>query len=113
MKEYVYDFAWGITAKAFEDSGTKLVPKERIFVTHDPTVTGHQNQEKLVWSPRINLYYSDDFFKTQKLVLNNGNTIIKTEYYMFAAKANKKEMVEIYVSTSLSGFTKFEKTRLP
>ena len=43
LKEYVYDFAWGITAKAFEDSGTKLVPKERIFVTHDPTATGHQN----------------------------------------------------------------------
>jgi hypothetical protein len=45
--------------------------------------------------------------------MNNGNTIIKTEYYMFVAKANKKEMVEIHVSTFLSGFTKYEKARLP
>jgi len=47
----------------------------------------------------VNLYYSDDFFKTKKLALNNGNSIIKTELYMFIAKANIKEYVEIFVST--------------
>jgi hypothetical protein len=49
----------------------------------------------------VNLYYSDDFFATKKMALNNGNSIIKTEHYMFIAKATKKESVEIYVSTVL------------
>jgi len=86
---------------------------ERIFITHDPTATGHQNSQKKQWSPTVNLYYSDDFFKTKKLALNNGNSIIKTEYYMFIAKATKQELVEIYVSTVLHGFLNFERSRLP
>jgi hypothetical protein len=32
---------------------------------------------------------------------------------MFIAKANKKEMVEIYVATSLQGFLNFDKGKLP
>lgn len=61
----------------------------------------------------MNLYYSDDFFATKKLALNNGNSIIKTDHYMFIAKATKKETVEIFVSTILHGFLNFERTRLP
>ena len=61
----------------------------------------------------MNLYYSDDFFTTKKMALNNGNSIIKTEHYMFIAKATKKELVEIYVSTNLQGFLNLEKVKLP
>jgi len=100
MREYVYDFAWGFTKSALEVKNHKM-PKERVFITHDPTATGHQNQDKKTWSPSVNLYYSDDFFKTKRVALNNGNSIIKTEHYMFIARANKKEFVEIYVSTQL------------
>jgi hypothetical protein len=78
MKEYVYDFAWGITKTAYDD-GIKKLPKERVFITHDPTATGHQNKDRKTWSPSVNLYYSDDFFASKKLALNNGNSIIKTE----------------------------------
>jgi hypothetical protein len=112
LKEYVYDFAWGVTPFASEQ-GIKRLPKERIFITHDPTATGHQNQQKKLWSPSVNLYYSDDYFKTKKLALNNGNSIIKTDHYMFIAKATKRELVEIYVSSVLHGFLNFERTRLP
>lgn len=108
----MYDFSWGMTAYASEQ-GIKRLPKERIFITHDPTATGHQNQQKKTWSPSVNLYYSDDFFKSKKLALNNGNSIIKTDHYMFIAKATKREMVEIYVSNVLHGFLNFERTRLP
>lgn len=55
----------------------------------------------------MNLYYSDDFFASKKLALANGNSIIKTENYIFVAKANKKELVEIYVSTIMYGFLNF------
>jgi Sortilin, neurotensin receptor 3, len=62
----------------------------------------------------VNLYYSDDFFKNQKkLALNNGNSIIMTEHYMFIAKATKREWVQIYVSTAAKGFLDFEKAKLP
>jgi len=61
----------------------------------------------------VNLYYSDDFFKSKKLALNNGNSIIKTESYMFIAKATKKELVEIYVSTLIYGFLNFKMVTLP
>jgi hypothetical protein len=40
LKEYVYDFGWGYT-KTAQDQGYKKLPKERIFITHDPTATGH------------------------------------------------------------------------
>ena len=61
----------------------------------------------------MNLYFSDDFYKSKKLALNNGNSIIKTDHYMFIAKATKREFVEIYVSNVLHGFLNFERTRLP
>lgn len=59
------------------------------------------------------MYYSDDFFKSKKLALTNGNSIIKTDHYMFVARANHKETVSIYVATVLHGFLNFEKSRLP
>jgi len=61
----------------------------------------------------VNLYYSDDFFKTKKIALNNGNSIIKTEHYMFIARANKKETIEIYISTAVHGYLDFERAKLP
>lgn len=36
-----------------------------------------------------------------------------TDHYMFVAKANKKEWVEIFVSTSYKGFLDFERAKLP
>jgi len=42
LKEYVYDFSWGIT-KQSQEMNIKKLPKERIYITHDPTATGHQN----------------------------------------------------------------------
>jgi len=45
--------------------------------------------------------------------LNNGNSIIKTDHYMFIAKATKSEQVEIFVSNVLHGFLNLQKSRLP
>jgi hypothetical protein len=59
------------------------------------------------------LYYSDDFFASKKLILNNGNSIIKTEHFLYVAKATHQELVEIYVSNVLMGFLHFEKVVLP
>eukprot|EP00349_Pseudokeronopsis_sp_Brazil_P010656 CAMPEP_0202979474 /NCGR_PEP_ID=MMETSP1396-20130829/85604_1 /ASSEMBLY_ACC=CAM_ASM_000872 /TAXON_ID= /ORGANISM="Pseudokeronopsis sp., Strain Brazil" /LENGTH=306 /DNA_ID=CAMNT_0049718901 /DNA_START=546 /DNA_END=1466 /DNA_ORIENTATION=- len=111
MKDYVYDFAWGYSASspALKENMRKLdAPKERIFITHDPSATGHQNQKKKTWSPTVSLYVSDDFFKNKKVALSNGNSLIKTENYIFCAKANQEEKITIYVSTIWDGFMNFK-----
>jgi hypothetical protein len=61
----------------------------------------------------VNLYYSDDFFETKKMALTNGNSLIKTENYIFCARATKKELVAIYVATINSGFVNFSLAKLP
>ena len=61
----------------------------------------------------MNLYYSDDLFDNKKLALTNGNSLIKTENYIFCARANKKELVAIYVATASSGFINFSLSKLP
>ena len=43
MKDYVYDFSWGYSKKIeeFNDYYKARLPKDRVFITHDPTSTGH------------------------------------------------------------------------
>lgn len=46
LKEYVYDFSWAYSKKAdsyVKDHKNFKLPKERVFITHDPSATGHQN----------------------------------------------------------------------
>ena len=60
------------------------------------------------------MYYSDDYFESSVLALEQGNTIIKTPQYMFVSCSNEDQLrVNIYVSTYRSGFTKMKKARLP
>ena len=67
------------------------IPDERIFVTRDDTNTKHQRiSRKNAWSTEIDLYYSDDFFKSNPtLLLESGNTIIKTPQYMFVSMSRE------------------------
>jgi hypothetical protein len=44
LKEYVYDFAWGYSRNAVDAMKSQKnlkLPKDRIFITHDPSATGH------------------------------------------------------------------------
>lgn len=54
------------------------------------------------------MYYSDDFFENKKLVVTGGNSLIKTDNYIFVAKAQKSQLVSIYVANLLHGFLNFE-----
>jgi hypothetical protein len=56
---------------------------------------------------------SDDFYETKKIALANGNSLIKTDNYIFAAKANKDESISIYVADLTEGFMNFLPARLP
>jgi hypothetical protein len=59
------------------------------------------------------MYYSDDFFENKKLVVTGGNSLIKTDNYIFVAKAQKSQLVSVYVANLLHGFLNFEQSKLP
>lgn len=78
MNDYVFDFEWG-QSKHAKTMGV-VIPDERIFVTRDPLQTKKQTDSKKErWSLKINLYVSDDWYKTSEELINRGNTIIKTD----------------------------------
>jgi len=113
LTNYVYDFEWGQSKHAVA-KGYKI-PDERIFVTRDDDAKGHQSESKKnTWSTKIDLFMSDDLFKTSQLVLESGNTIVKTPQYMFVAMSHVDEKrIHIYSSNFESGFQKLKKVRLP
>jgi len=85
-------------------------------LTRDPEASGHQSSsKKATWSTKIDLYMSDDLFKTPAvMVLEAGNTIIKTPQYMFIAASHSDEKrVSIYSANYMSGFKTFKSVRLP
>ena len=114
ITNYVFDFEWGQSARAVAELGN-LIPDDRIFVTRDASNKKHQNtSRKMSWSVDIDLYYSDDYFNTSVMALEQGNTIIKTPQYMFVSCAKEDGVrVNIYSSTYRSGFKNLKKVRLP
>ena len=113
MTNYVYDFEWGQSVYA-KEKGIKI-PDERIFVTRDETATGHQSEGRSnVWSTNIDLFSSDDFFHSSQKILEQGNTLVKSNQFMFVAVSHSDERrIQIYSSNYESGFMKLRKVRLP
>ena len=113
VQNYVYDFEWG--SSQFAANKGYAIPDERIFLTRDDDAKGHQSASKTnTWSTKIDLFVSDDFCKTSTLLLESGNTIVKTPQYMFVAVSTKDEKrIQVYSSNYESGFKKIKKVRLP
>ena len=59
------------------------------------------------WGPSINLYMSDDIFATTpKLMLESGNSIMKTDSYMFFTVSHPHgDVVKVSTSSYKTGFT--------
>ena len=112
LKSYVFDFSWGYTTYSATLPNYIQAQESRIFITHDPDLKGHQKTRER-WKESVHLYYSDDFFKTQKVALNAGNSIVSTKHYMFVAQAISTEEVIVHVSRAEGGFTDFRHARMP
>jgi hypothetical protein len=116
ISSYVFDFSWGYTSYSYQIQGTEApelaTTESRIFITHDPNISGHQ-QTREKWKQSVNLYYSDDWFKTKNLALESGNSIVMTNHYMFIALANSNDAVKVHVSRAKGGFLDFRQARLP
>ena len=113
LTNYVFDFEWGASKFAAE-KGIKI-PDERIFVTRDAEGKGHQSEsKKQTWSTKIDLFVSDNLFKTSSLLLESGNTIVKTSQYMFVAASHTDEQrITIYSSNYESQFLMLRLVNLP
>ena len=74
------------------------IPKERIIIAHEPKGKGHQKLSG--WSERIQVSYSDDFFKTSKVLVKGGNKFLLTSFFLFVVQVNDEETQEV---TLLSG----------
>jgi hypothetical protein len=61
----------------------------------------------------VHLYYSDDFFKSQKIALDAGNSIVLTNHFMFVAKAISESTIKISVARAETGFLDFVLVRMP
>ena len=87
ITNYVFDFEWGASPIAAQNGIN--IPDQRIYVTRDDSNTKHQiTNKKLSWNTEVDLFVSDDFFySTPELLLERGNTIIKTPQYMFVSVA--------------------------
>jgi hypothetical protein len=105
LKNYVFDFSWGSTK--FSAETLKKNVETRVFLTHDPDLKGHQKTKER-WNENVHLYYSDDFFKTEKIALDSGNSIIMTNHYMFVAKAVSAGTVKIHVARAEGAFLDFK-----
>ena len=113
ITNYVFDFEWGQSNVAVENGYE--IPDDRVWVTRDPNNKKHQSKgRRMNWSVDIDLYYSDDYWKTNTLALEQGNTIIKTPQYMYVSCSNSDMLrVTIFVATWRSGFTNLKRARLP
>jgi len=69
------------------------IPKERILVTYEPRGRGDQKHNG--WNYKIDFVYSDDFFKTKKIVTQKGNKFMLTKNYLFVAQVVDQETQEV------------------
>lgn len=64
-----------------------LKPAEkRIFLTQSILTNTDQQTDQSLWSKNINLYFSDDFCNSKKILLQQGNKFIITKDFLYAAK---------------------------
>lgn len=119
LTNYVFDFEWGYSKqKAKDGEVVEKIPSERIFFTREPEAEKtHQRKagKRSNWSQKINLYMSDNFLAAPAtMMLESGNTIVKTDAYMFVTRANVNEkFTHTYSATFKTGFTSFSEIILP
>merc|ERR1712032_1062269 len=97
LGSYIVQFGWGIVDESHIKAG---VPKERILVTYEPRGRGDQKHKG--WNYKIDFIYSDDFFKTKRIVSQKGNKFMLTKDYLFVAQVMDQEVQEVSLLISNS-----------
>lgn len=87
---YILQFGWGIQNVSHIEKG---IPKERILLSYEPR--GKGDQKHVGWSYKVDLIYSDDFFKTKRIAAQKGNKFLLTHNYLFVAQVVDQESQEV------------------
>lgn len=90
LGSYVHQFSWGSVDEARIKSG---IPKERILVTIEIRGKGHQRQDG--WNYKIDMFYSDDFFKTKRIGVHKGNRFLLANDYLYVAQVVDEDSQEV------------------
>jgi hypothetical protein len=99
---YVHQFGWGVIDEDHIKAG---VPKERIIVTTEQFGKGHQKTQG--WSYKVDLYYSDDFFKTVRIGVHKGNRFFLTKNYLYVAQVIDVETQDVNLLVAKSTDKKY------
>lgn len=86
IANYIVQFGWGMKSNKNSDK----IPKERIILSQELT-SGNQNQKINGWSTKTHLFYSDDFFKSKSMIVNQGNKFLLTQDFIFVAQVASSE----------------------
>lgn len=78
---------------AQDSSFLSSIPNERIIIAHELNKEG--SQRKKGWSKKAEIAYSDDFFKTKKTALKDGNKFLITGNYFFAIQVEDGDPNEV------------------
>lgn len=95
LLSYVVQFNWGVTSNKHINNG---IPKERILASYDPK--GKGDQKHIGWNYKIDLIYSDDFFKSKRVAAHKGNKFLLTENYLYVAQVADQEFQEVLLLVS-------------
>jgi hypothetical protein len=90
LKPYVVQFGWGVVDEEHIKAG---IPKERILVSLE--ARGKGDQKHAGWNYKIDLIYSDDFFKTHRVIAHKGNKFMLAKDYLFVAQVVDQETQEV------------------
>ena len=82
LQDHVYQYEWGKLSK--DDD----IPEKQIIMVKQK----HQDMKNaniLVWNKNNNIYLSNDFFKSSKVLLKGGNYFKLTKDYLYAGRITK------------------------
>ena len=100
---YAVQFAWGPKGRN----------QQLVFATALSDKSGVQHFGK--WSPGTNLIMSEDWFKTETVVVEHANRMLFSRYFMFVATVdpNDQAQVRIAVNRDNATTTRFDLLQLP
>eukprot|EP00331_Platyophrya_macrostoma_P012271 CAMPEP_0176421916 /NCGR_PEP_ID=MMETSP0127-20121128/9447_1 /TAXON_ID=938130 /ORGANISM="Platyophrya macrostoma, Strain WH" /LENGTH=888 /DNA_ID=CAMNT_0017802715 /DNA_START=25 /DNA_END=2691 /DNA_ORIENTATION=+ len=109
IADYVIQFAWAAQDASFLQN----IPVERIIITQD--LRTKYSQKLGPWAEEVHMVYSDDFFKTKKVVLSRGQKFLITKDFFFVVRVEDeaKQDVSLYVSDPKGKKYKFSSISLP
>ncbi len=102
LGSYITQFNWGIVNSQQIHLG---VPKERIIVTLEPRGRGDQKHNG--WNYKIDCLYSDDFFKTKKVIAHKGNRFMVSPSHIYVAQVVDQESQEVVLLGGNSNYKEY------